>query len=299
MKIALSGLLNLEVTTRTRGFPIPYYPIDYPFFGVNLYPGGVGYNLAKALKTLGDEVDLYSLIGDDDAGKLIREELERIGISSSQILPILPQTPMSSVLYDEAGKRQIYCDLKDIQDRSYTFEETQIAKADFVIATNINFSRGLLPIARKLGKTIATDVHVLRDPDDAYNRDFMMAADILFLSDEGIEGNPENFIRELEERYHNRIIVLGRGAEGSFMYERVSDSFTYQQAYHFGEVKNTVGAGDSFFAAFIHFYALGEKPREALTLASAFAAIKVCADGASNGFVSEEDVRRALAGVRR
>lgn len=48
MKILVSGLLNTETTTAVRGFPINYYPIDYPFFGVNTAVSGVAINLAKA-----------------------------------------------------------------------------------------------------------------------------------------------------------------------------------------------------------------------------------------------------------
>ena len=295
MKILLSGLLNMETTTRTRGFPINYYPIDYPFFGVNLYPGGVGFNLAKALHTLGDEINLYSLIGDDDTGKLIKEKLKKMGVSYKHVYPVLPQTPMSSILYDETGRRLIYCDLKDIQMRVCPFNENEVEEADVVIATNINFSRGLLKLAKKKKKLIATDVQVLRDPDDEYNAEFMKHADILFLSDEGIQGRVEDFIYELEKRYKNRIIVVGRGANGSVMYQKKGDKFIYQPAYTLGEVKNTVGAGDAFFAAFIHFLNKGEKAEEALALASVFAGIKVCSDGASNGFVNEAKVREAFS----
>ena len=60
MKILVSGLLNIETTVSVRGFPIQYYPIDYPFFGVNSSVSGVGYNLAKALTVLGDSVSLFS-----------------------------------------------------------------------------------------------------------------------------------------------------------------------------------------------------------------------------------------------
>ena len=37
MKLLVSGLLNTETTAAVRGFPIPYYPIDYPFFGGIIY----------------------------------------------------------------------------------------------------------------------------------------------------------------------------------------------------------------------------------------------------------------------
>lgn len=32
MKVFVSGLVNIESTLKIEGFPLPYYPIDYPFF---------------------------------------------------------------------------------------------------------------------------------------------------------------------------------------------------------------------------------------------------------------------------
>lgn len=55
-RILVSGLINIETTLRIEGFPIPYFPVRYPFFGINSSVSGVGYNVAAALTTLGDEV---------------------------------------------------------------------------------------------------------------------------------------------------------------------------------------------------------------------------------------------------
>lgn len=178
-KILISGLVNTETTVRVRQFPIPYYPIDYPFFGVGTAVSGVAYNIALALKTLGDDVDLLSMTGDDFSAAYIRQELHSAGIGTEHIQAKLKQTPSSVVLYDETGRRQIYCDLKDIQEISYGFPEEICAGADIVAACNTNFNRELLRRAKAAGKTIATDVHVLSDIWDDYNRDFMEYADIL------------------------------------------------------------------------------------------------------------------------
>jgi ribokinase len=48
-----------------------------------------------------------------------------------------------------------------------------------------NFCRPLLERAKKYKKDIATDIHVISDIKDEYNKDFMQAANILFMSDEG------------------------------------------------------------------------------------------------------------------
>ena len=60
--ILVSGLINIETTLCVDGFPIPYRPVRYPFNQINATVSGVGYNIAKALTTLGDNVNLLSII---------------------------------------------------------------------------------------------------------------------------------------------------------------------------------------------------------------------------------------------
>ena len=289
-KILISGLVNTETTVRVRQFPIPYYPIDYPFFGVGTAVSGVAYNIALALKTLGDDVDLLSMTGDDFPAAYIRQELHSAGIGTEHIQAKLKQTPSSVVLYDETGRRQIYCDLKDIQEISYGFPEEICAGADIVAACNTNFNRELLRRAKAAGKTIATDVHVLSNIWDDYNRDFMEYADILFLSDEGIGDDYGEFMTELAHTYGSRIIVLGRGSKGAAMYLKEEDRIIELPAARVGEVVNTVGAGDALFSAFVHYYAKGYHPVDALARAQVFASAKIRVSGASKGFVTEAEV---------
>ena len=289
-KILVSGLVNTETTVRVRKFPIDYYPIDYPFFGVNTAVSGVAYNIALALTTLGDDVRLLSMTGSDFPASYIRNELDRAGIGTEHIRPILNETPSSVVLYDETGRRQIYCDLKDIQEASYGFSEEQVKDADMVAACNINFNRELLHLAKRLGKCIATDVHVLGNVWDDYNRAFMEQADILFLSDEAAGEDPYRFIDELEDAYHTPIIVMGRGSKGALMYLRDENWFHEMPAVHVGEVVNTVGAGDALFSGFLHFYAKGLHPVQCLKRAQNFASAKIRVSGASRGFITEQEV---------
>ena len=289
-KILVSGLVNTETVARVRKFPIDYYPIDYPFFGVSTAASGVAYNIALALNTLGDDVRLLSMTGSDFPASFIKSELESKGIGTEYILPKLRETPNSVVLYDETGRRQIYCDLKDIQETAYGFTEAHVADADVVVACNINFNRELLHLAKQMGKTIATDVHVLGNVHDDYNREFMAAADILFLSDEAVGEDPYGFMTALEEAYHTPIIVMGRGSKGALMYLREDNWFHEMSAAHVGDVVNTVGAGDALFSAFLHYYAKGLHPVEALRRAQIFAAAKICVSGASKGFVTEQEV---------
>lgn len=296
--ILVSGLVNLETTARVRQFPIPYYPIDYPFFGVNSAPSGVAFNIAKALTVLEDQVTLCSMTGRDFPGEYIRRELESLGISTATITDGIRQTAASVVLYDPEGKRQVYCDLKDIQEAAYPFARELVEGADLVVACNINFNRPLLHLAKAMGKTVATDVHVLGNIEDDYNREFLECADIVFLSDEAIGEDYQGFLWALIRRYDPEILVLGRGSRGAALYLRGSDRIEEYPAFHAVPVVNTVGAGDALFSAFLHFYAAGVSPREALCRAQLFAARKITADGASQGFAGTEELEELWAQYR-
>ena len=289
-KILVSGLINTETTVKIKEFPIEYFPIDYPFFGVNTKVSGVAYNIAKALSTLGDEVIFTTMTGNDFGSQYIDTTLKEAGVSTEHIKKVLKATPSSAVLYEDNGRRQIYCDLKDIQESSYEFTKDLYESCDIVVACNINFNRPLLRAAHNAGKTIATDVHVLRDINDEYNKDFMQYSNILFLSDECIEGEYVDFIKEIADKYHNEIIVIGMGNKGAMMYVREEDRIYEMPAVSKGKVGNTVGAGDALFSAFICLYARGYDPEACLMYAQRFAALKICHNGAAQGFCSFEEL---------
>lgn len=292
MKVMVSGLVNIETSVKIKEFPIIYYPIDYPFWGIKSAVSGVAYNVAKALKKLGNEVELFSFIGDDPEGKRVCEALENERISSQFLSKTLMETPGSVVLADKNGKRQIYCDLKDIQEKTADQRIIQgmLSNVDFVVACNINFNRELLKQAKKLGIPVASDVHVISSIYDEFNKEFMEYADILFLSDEQLPCKPEAFICDLKDQYACEIIVIGLGGKGAMLYEKADDKIFYLEAVNIGKVINTVGAGDALFSAFLNFYGKGFQPLEALQLAEIFAAYKVGYNGASEGFCEEKIV---------
>lgn len=290
--IVVSGLLNLETTTKVKEFPIPYFPIEYPFFGVQTSVSGVGYNIAKALKCLGDEVTLLSYLADDLAGAMVLSELSKVGVNTQYIKKELQETPASVVLHEETGRRQIYCDLKDIQEKRYPEQEAREAfvEKEIFILCNINFNRELISKARQSGKLVATDVHVIGNVEDEYNKIFMQNADLLFLSNEAIIGREISFLKQIARCYQNRIIVIGQGCDGALMYDRENDCIYDVDSISVAGVVNTVGAGDALFSAFVHYYGLGMSPIECLKRAEIFAAHKIQYNGAAAGFIGEEEI---------
>lgn len=291
--ILISGLINIETTLKIDAFPLDYAPVRYPFFGVSSAVSGVGYNVAKALAILDNDVRLLALIGRDDAARtLVLERLASDHIPREHVLSALAQTPQSVILYDNAGKRAIHVDLKDIQEAVYPPERFETALNGCALAAlcNINFSRPFLARAKAAAIPIATDVHVISDLDDAYNRDFMAAADVLFMSDEGLPTTPEAWARQVQDRYGTAVIVIGLGAQGALLAVRADNFIERIPAVYTRAVVSTIGAGDALFSAFIHFYARDGDPYNAIKKAVVFASYKIGTAGAADGFLTAAEL---------
>ncbi|HEU4322786.1 MAG TPA: carbohydrate kinase family protein [Roseiflexaceae bacterium] len=295
-RIVVAGLINYETTLRVDGFPLDYAPVRYPFFGVRGNAAGVGLNISAALTALGDEVRLLSLVGRDEAGRMALGALERAGIDRGAVRADLEQTCQSVILYDRDGRRAIFTDLKDIQERAYPPElfDQAATGCELAVICNINFARPLLARAAALGLPIATDVHALHDPDDAYNRDYMAAAQVLFLSHERLPCPPKEFVAELQRRYGTPVVVVGLGAEGALLALRGAGTMLRVPASTPRPVASTVGAGDALFSAFVSGYAAGLAPEAALRRAVVFAGYKIGAVGGAEGFVGCAELDRLV-----
>ncbi|MGE5223474.1 MAG: carbohydrate kinase family protein [Omnitrophica WOR_2 bacterium] len=287
--ILVSGLINLEISLKVDSFPIGYTPVRFPFDGINSSVSGVGFNLAKALTVLGNRIDFLSIIGKDQVSRLVIRALEDNFISSRYIQNLMETTAHSVILYDDSGRRMINTDLKNIQELVYPPElgDQALERCPVAVLCNINFSRPFLQKAQRMGKLIATDVHTISDIQDEYNRDFMAAADILFMSDEKLPCTPKEWIRRVLNTYGNEIIVIGMGTQGVLISVK-SDRFIEKiSAVKTRPVVNTIGAGDALFACFLHYYVQNRDPYEAIRKAVVFASYKVGEASAAEGFLSE------------
>ena len=292
--VLVSGLINIETTLKVERFPIEYLPVRFPFYGVNSTVSGVGFNVVKALTVLGDQAQLLSLIGRDPAGTLVREALRAASLNGGGVLEQLANTPQSVIIFDETGRRQIHVDLKDIQEQVYPIEQFEQAlhRCSLAALCNINFSRPFLARARQAGKLVATDVHTIASLDDAYNQDFMAAADILFMSDEQLPLSPEEMARRVWDRFGAEVVVIGLGSKGALLAARQDHILERLPAVATRPVISSIGAGDALFSCFIHYYAKTRDPYLSLQRAMVFASYKIGERGAADGFLDEASLER-------
>ncbi len=297
-KIFISGLSNVETTLAVRGFPVTYYPVDYPFFGIKTVVAGSGFRSAKGALALGDSVDLMTLVGDDFNGRRVREAIADSGMSCDYVYSELKNTVEAVVLQEMPfGRRQVYCDLKDAQEVSVDAEMLRgsIERSDICALLNVNFSRAFIPIAKNLGKPIATDVQALSDINDPFNAEFIESADILFLSDEGISADRRDFMAELVKRTHAEIVVMGLGEDGVLYSERGGAIKSLKAVADENVI--TAGAGAALFAGFLHYYGKYDVT-EALMRAEVCAALKIADKSSKELFPTEQQIENRLTEVK-
>ncbi|MEM9951608.1 MAG: carbohydrate kinase family protein [Chloroflexota bacterium] len=292
-KIIIAGLINVETTVKVEEFPIAYEPVRFAFHGVKSTVSGVGYNISKALTTLGHDVDFISLVGEDITGQSVRTALAQAGISDKHVLSLLDETPQSAILYDGDGKRMIHSDLKTIQETDYPLEKLNLRNVDLAVLANINFSRPMLAEVKEAGISIATDIHTIISLDDDYNRDYMQMADILFMSDERLPTSAEKWIQQLWQRHQTAIIGIGLGAAGALVGVHETQYIKHIPAKALRPIVNTIGSGDALFSSFLHSYIVDGDPIIAMQKAVLFAGYKIGSAGGNEGFLTAEQLDHA------
>lgn len=301
-KIIVSGIINVETNVYADHFPIQYSPVRYLCNQVNSNVGGVAFNIANALATLSSDSDipvnttLSTIIGNNIDGKTVSTACKGKLFKLDAYKTDYSSTPHSVILYASDGSRMIFNDLKNIQSNPPSMD-IDFTDVSLFVSCNVNFNRPLLYKAKAAGTLIATDVHVLSTPYDEYNREFMEAADILFLSDERISEPKKDFLFTLKEIYPAKVIVMGLGKYGALLYTRENDAFYYFSPVKNDNVVNTVGAGDSLFSSFLFYYVNCSNPISALTKAEIFASRKISFNGSSNGFSTDYEIQKAALNI--
>ena len=295
-KFMVAGFVQFETIVKVDDLPLPYKEFESIPETINTDIGGAGFNEAMALRWLGDEVDFMSMVAKNMSRSQIHAYLEKneVNLSTDYVLQKLDGMPTSVVLYKTSGKKQIFEDVKDIRTVEYDFDlfERQIQDKDMVLISNCNFCRPVLALAEKYNKPIALNVRSMRAEKIANKADFLAAADIVYISDDDLEGDPYDCINECRKKYDPEIIIMGMGDRGVILYMREDNSVIEYKPVKTYEVVNTVGAGNAIVSSFLHYYVKTKDARDAIKNALLFVSYKISFVGTSNGFMTEEQIEQ-------
>ena len=105
-KILVVGSLNMDFVIDVEKMPVPGETILA--HGMRLVPGGKGANQAYAAAKLGGEVAMIGAVGDDQFGRLLKENLSSVGVDVSGIETLAGcPTGNAIITVEEQGENSI------------------------------------------------------------------------------------------------------------------------------------------------------------------------------------------------
>ena len=294
-KFMVAGFVQMETIIKVEALPVPYKQFESIPDLVNSGIGGAGFNEAMALKWLGNEVDFMSMVARNMSRRQIEAYLKTfdVNLKTDYVLSMLDGMPTSVILYCK-GKKQTFEDVKDIRHVEYDYDllESRIQDKDMILMSNCNFCRPIIGLAKKYQKPLAVNVRSMRAEKIANKEDFLAAADILYISDDDLESDHYDCIKECREKYDPEIVIMGIGDKGVILYTKEDNSVIEYRPVKTNEIVNTIGAGNALFSSFMHYYVKTKNAKEAIKNALLFASYKIGFVGTSNGFMTEEQIEQ-------
>ena len=239
---------------------IPGSDIDFSVesnFTENLdYVGQAGGYASRGYAQLGRKTAFIGYVGDDYQGQFIRREFARDGIDTTGLFVDPEGTSRSINFMYRDGRRKNFYDGKGHMALQPDLDLCRAVLAGSRLAhfSLPNWARRLLPIARDLGLTIACDIQDVVAVDDAYRRDFVEGADILFFSAVN-QADPAPLIEAFLALNPAQIVISSMGAQGCAL--GTGEGVEYFSPVEMeAPVIDTNGAGDSLAVGFLTSYVL-------------------------------------------
>ena len=278
---------------------------------------GAGGIVACGLARLGAEVHLLAEVGDDSEGRELYEEIGRRGVRLEGIRRRPgARSAFTLIFADEASGRPRQ--VATFQGPALEFSVLPAQYAPLLERCALAYSCNyfLLPRlaeavpelfrqARARGALTAYDANAgdgWAEPArlELLRAGIYPAADLIFLNeDEAVHLTGQADARRAAEAVQPQqaTVVVKRGALGAVVRHR-GRTFEVKAFPLAGAIRDTVGAGDSFQAAFLYFLLCGLPHEHCAALASANAAATVLAPGGTAGQLDRPGLAAFLGGYR-
>ena len=302
------GNLNVDlVMGNFDGWPEVGSEVTGDFFDFR-YAGAAG-NSALALRKLGFETHVISALGDDEFGKNFVRAFEKKGIDLSRCKIGIGRTSVSVGIstQDERTFFTFLGSLSDL-DNDFFFEKVKDIHRSWILICGFNlisaFREERFAEIVKLMKF--NENEILFDPgwppDGWTEKTTKQALQIAKLSDwftpnlkEALAISKKSSLKDSliffkDHDIHNCIVKLGENGAQGF----IGDDVILTPAFHFGKIKDTVGAGDMFNAALLKGLSLRWEKTKVAEFASFYASLGITRIGENRYPAFDEAYRRFL-----
>jgi sugar/nucleoside kinase (ribokinase family) len=278
---------------------------------------GAGGIVACGLARLGAEVHLLAEVGDDEDGRELVEEATRRGVHTEGLRRRAgARSPFTLIFADESSgrPRQVATFLGTSSEFSVHPEEHRPLLARSALVYSCNYF--LLPRlreavpelfreARARGALTAYDANAGDGWEDPARLELLRegiypVSDLIFLNEDEAahltgQGDPR---RAVEAVRPPAATVVVKGGERGAVVRRQGRVFRVGAFPLPGPVRDTVGAGDSFQAAFLYFLLCGASVDHCAVLAAANAASTVLQSGGTAGQLDRRGLAAFVRGYR-
>ena len=259
---------------------------------------GCGGQTATTLATcsrLGLRAKYAGVVGHDDRGRLVRAELDRRGVDTSDLAVREGETPSAVILVDDTGDRLVLWHRDDqLSLPPDSLPLVAISAARLVHVDDVDEPAAIAAagLAHDAGVPVTCDI----DRVTRRTTELLELVTVPILAAHvplQLTGEPdhERALRALRQR-HPGLFCVTLGTEGAM----ALDGDTLLRAPAFSvDVVDTTGAGDVFRGGLIYALLRSVATGDALLFANAAAAVSCTRLGAMAGAPSLEEVNRVLA----
>lgn len=286
------GANSIDFVYRLPGYPRPDSPFaKLPITAHSISCGGQVTTALAACAALGLTTSYIGVLGSDEHGTRMRDELRRRGIDASDAIVRDMPNPFAVILLGEADGERVVLWHRD--DR-FALKREEIGTASIAAArlihvddVDLEASVEAARLARAVGRPVTSDIE--RTADDI--RALIDAVTIPIFAEHvparltGEDDLSRALVR-LRQPHHTMLCVT-LGARGAMLL--AGDDLIHEPGIAVKTI-DTTGAGDVFRGAFIYALMRGDAPRALLRFANAAAAISCTRAGAMNSVPTLGDV---------
>lgn len=234
--------------------------------------GATGAGKAMNLARLGFDVTLHAMIGEDLWGDLVRRRLQREPFRFVHDVDPAGTERHVNLMADSGARISIYATYGTFEPSiDMARLESLMAHTDVLVLNIANYCRRLIPLARRLGLAIWCDIHDW-EGENEYHRDFVEAADFLFLSSDRMPDYRAWMTRRVAAGA--RLVVCTHGKHGATALT-ADGQWLETPALTGGPVIDTNGAGDAFFSGYLYGHTRAYEPARCMQLGAVTAALAV------------------------
>lgn len=298
--VVVVGSAIVDRTWRVERLPMPGESAVAADVALSL--GGKGANQAAAARLLGAPVVFLGCVGEDEGGRLTREDLLRRGIEARLAVASAAPTGESAVVVDADGENQIavHPGANALLETAWVTAQAEALRRAAVTVAQLEVPLDAVRAAAELARENEEGIRILNaaplHPDTA---ELLPLFDVVVVNRVEAEHLSGVGVMNLDDALAalrglkglgvaDPIVTLGAG--GAVCLDRGRAVHVPAPAV---EAVDTTGAGDAFVGALACFLREGREMRDAVEAAGRYAGLAVLRPGTRDAYVDREAFDRA------